>query len=852
MSTSSLTVEQLLTLAGENPEEAKREAERRLRDGQWGDSVLLLQTLGVAERNLRNPRASVDHLTRALEVHGEAGDPNREWLLRVDVAASLADLGDPEQGLLVLGGDGGPDQQILESMADTPLARTEHGRGLMLQRIGRLGPAWQAYVRARDVYERIGHHLGVGQINANLSVLATHQGLIDEALALSVAAEEAYTSAGNDWWVAHTILNRGWTYGCSGNIPKALELLSQAEHRFLAMGIPDGLRLVTRAEVLLRAGLYDAARTDLLKAVDEFDRSDLGIDAAEALILAAESAEMAEDVTEAIRLAETAVDRLRDQNRPGWAAAAVATAFAIRCRSRIYDGDIQSDVERIADDLRAAGKQPSIPTVRLSAALALLEQGNKWAAEQQIELVDSGAMTRDGRALAALVTARLHEVNDDLDRALGALDQGFTNLQDELQLFGGVDIAAMAAAAVVRVVDQAKRLLATSTRSEDYLLWADRGRQIATWRWPRIYDEELEQLLKQARALALGGASGRSEADDRALVALRKNIEELRWQQHRQLDPIKQDFSVRPKWSTTLIDISEVDERWVVVLADGGHVTHHIVDVDRSSVQALVRLGRLYQTSPPSMQRQMMDQMRSSAAVIDELISERLPRDHEQPVLIGIDESLLDIPWSILRSLWERPYSILPTHRYLADRSRAVSTAEGVSVLVGPGLASGAAEVHSIARADEVGPAPADFESLASALDRRIVHIAAHGGPEPNNPLFNWLEFEFGRVFLHDLMFVDIAPETVVLAACYAGQSQRFGAGGSGSFANGFLGVGSRWVVSASTALRDDPHMIEFAAAVVNEIARGVDAPTALARVRRAQASPTSNPAAIAFTCYGG
>ncbi|MDH5520002.1 MAG: hypothetical protein OEZ14_05655, partial [Acidimicrobiia bacterium] len=78
------------------------------------------------------------------------------------------------------------------------------------------------------------------------------------------------------------------------------------------------------------------------------------------------------------------------------------------------------------------------------------------------------------------------------------------------------------------------------------------------------------------------------------------------------------------------------------------------------------------------------------------------------------------------------------------------------------------------------------------------------------------------------------------------------GAGGSASFANGFLGVGSRWVVAASTALADDRNLIDFASSVLHDVVDGISPPVALARARLAAPGGATNPAALAFTCYGG
>ena len=62
---------------------------------------------------------------------------------------------------------------------------------------------------------------------------------------------------------------------------------------------------------------------------------------------------------------------------------------------------------------------------------------------------------------------------------------------------------------------------------------------------------------------------------------------------------------------------------------------------------------------------------------------------------------------------------------------------------------------------------PADLLDAASGAD--LLHVAAHGTHDVENPLFSSLELTDGLVFGHDLTRLSTAPRHVVLSACDLG-----------------------------------------------------------------------------------
>ena len=859
-----MTPVDLLVLAGSNPRAALAKAPDIEAEASPRDRAIVLQAQGVAHWHLRNMEQSISLLTTA-EQEVDPADSDRVWLIRADLAGAYSDVGEPQRGLDLLRGAESESTADGERLSPAALGRVAHIRGLLYQRMGRASDAVACYRRALPFYDAAGDVMGLGHVSTNLAILETHDGNIDEALALADRAKHAYESVGQEWWVAATMANQGWITGCGGDLPQALRLLSESDRLLIDLDGPDGVRHVIRAEVLLRAGLFAEAGRCLGDAVAFFEEKGQTTDQSEALILAAQAAELDGGHTLAAELAREASAILDAQERPGWAAAAKAVMFGIQCRAGEPPADVAAEAESLMARLSDAGRHAQISMVLINTAWAYVQAGVSSEARRMLERVERKGLLSDAVALLALTEAGLLELEERTEQALDVLENGFRHLESELALLGGIDVAALAASSVANIVESAKRILADDGDRALFLRWADRGRQIATWRWPRLEDPNLSRLLNRARALVSESGGILDDEQTATLATIRDEIRDLRWQQAGHRIDVEPSGRIAVEAGTTLIDLTAADGVWHVSRlsvpseADGAPgppaITGGRASFDSEAVTAAARLGRVFQTSPPTIQRVLLEQIADALGPLNETLGAQLPPDTETTVLISVDEDLADIPWAALPCLFARPFSVLFTHRHLSLRSSRVSSRRRTAAAVGPGLLSAGTEVGSLdgTGAGSLTRIPTDdFTRFAEGLDHRVVHIAAHGGPEPDNPLFNWLDFEFGRVFLHDLMFLDAVPETVVLAACYAGQTQRIGVGGSASFANGFLGVGSRWVVAASTALADDHNLIDFASNVLRDVSNGVGPPLALARARADAPGGATNPAAVAFTCYGG
>jgi hypothetical protein len=143
------------------------------------------------------------------------------------------------------------------------------------------------------------------------------------------------------------------------------------------------------------------------------------------------------------------------------------------------------------------------------------------------------------------------------------------------------------------------------------------------------------------------------------------------------------------------------------------------------------------------------------------------------PLLLVPAAGLVTVPWSLLPTPAGRPVTVVPSATsWLALRDRARIPADPfVALAAGPRIARGADELRRAARQWTRSPVPpvrpsTTAEVRAAAQRADVLHVAAHGTHEPDNPLFSYLELADGPLFGHELALLPQLPRHVVLSAC--------------------------------------------------------------------------------------
>ena len=205
-------------------------------------------------------------------------------------------------------------------------------------------------------------------------------------------------------------------------------------------------------------------------------------------------------------------------------------------------------------------------------------------------------------------------------------------------------------------------------------------------------------------------------------------------------------------------------------------------------------------------------------------------------VVVSPTAALHATPWGLLPALAGVPMTVVPTaSAWLRARgSRARRT--GRVLVVGPGLASGGAEVPLVAAdhpdAVVLSNGSATVEGCLSAMDgAALVHVAAHGRLRADNPMFSALELDDGPLTVHDFERLRRAPRRFVLSACDSGVMVPVGANELLGLATALMSVGTAGILSSVAPVNDEA-TAELMVHVHRELDELDDLGVAMQRVR--------------------
>jgi len=174
-----------------------------------------------------------------------------------------------------------------------------------------------------------------------------------------------------------------------------------------------------------------------------------------------------------------------------------------------------------------------------------------------------------------------------------------------------------------------------------------------------------------------------------------------------------------------------------------------------------------------------------------------------------------------------------------------------VAAVAGPGLIRAQAEARSVAAAWSgtalTGPGASTSAVIGVLGTHDVVHIAAHGRHEHENPLFSSLRLADGPLFAHELDSTSRVASCVMLSACEAGLSTSRPGNETLGLTSVLLQLGTRSVLAGVARVAD-----EVAADVMEQthrlMAGGLDSAASLAQ---AQLTVGTDRAPAPFVCFG-
>ena len=222
-------------------------------------------------------------------------------------------------------------------------------------------------------------------------------------------------------------------------------------------------------------------------------------------------------------------------------------------------------------------------------------------------------------------------------------------------------------------------------------------------------------------------------------------------------------------------------------------------------------------------------------------------------VVIVAGGAVSTVPWGSLPSMHGVSASVVPSATWwnrtaslpvlpLRDRSVVVA-------LAGPALRRAEREVDDIAgvwpNGRTVSGSKATVAALADALaEADVVHVAAHGRHEPQNPLFSSVRMFDGLLYAHELGGNGVRATQVVLSACDVGLATVRPGDEAVGMTSVLLNAGPRTVVASVSRIADD---VAHAAMVGyhRALAEGVAPAAAVAAMVAASDEP------LPLVCFG-
>lgn len=719
-------------------------------------------------------------------------------------------------------------------------------RGLLYLRSGRPEES------LHELDEALGHVQDADAIDAcrallNRGVLHMDRGELVPARADLTQCVERAHAAGFDRLVFKAQHNLGYLEFLAGRLPLALARMEEA-----ALSLPGRTRaiaLLDRARVLLEAGLVGVADATLAEAAEIFAADRLGHDLAESELVRAECAMLRGDVDHARALVASARRRFLRRGEESWAVRATVIG-------------LQIDAANLARPTSAPTGDPALRRAWgvLAARAARLEllclrSGRPvWAYVASLVGLEAhlarGPMPDAAQRLAALgpvspgdpITVRLHGRRVRALLALAAGDraragrhvrEGQRDLGVHRAGFGSLDLRTAAAVHGSRLAEMDMELALASGQPAAVLDAAERTRAVvgAVQRVNPPRDPESATLLAELRQL-LDGARGIESlpAADPERIRVRRDALRLKqailarsWHREGRTgeDPNGTTWQVRATLrlhpDTTVLDVAEHAGRLVGVRVEGGGgrgraTLHDLGDASRMREAARrvhADLEVVANTLVPMPLRAAASRsLTRCLAQLDTQMSDVL-RSPDQVVVV-VSGWLGVVPWSMLASRRGRPTVVAPSvHHWRTYAGSASAAPLRLSAAAGPGLQHAADEVREIARlwphatvlAGDDATCARTIEMLGSP---GIVHLAAHGRHEPDNPLFSSVRMADGPLFAHELDAGGGAPGLVVLSCCEVGRASVRPGGEALGFASVLLRGGVGCVVAALAPVSDE------------------------------------------------
>ena len=786
--------------------------------------------------------------------------------LRARILITMADaqveLGQVEQASALL------DAALRASPSVLPVVQAS--RGVLLARTGRLDASQEQLDAAVAGLADAGgsrHNL----VRALLwrGMLHLDEARLDLAIADCETAAELGRQTGLDAAVVIATHNLGLVRYVSGDLPGALHEMTRAEEA--GPQVRPGVRALDRARVLLAAGLLAEAREVAERAERSFAAERSKVELADALLVTAEI----DMVSGAAAAARSAARRAA---RTYAAAHHQRGVFAARVMETRAEGQVRAGLRppsrrraqqgaRLADalagSLAATGLWEDARAVRLLQAQALLEAGDvdgaEWAAAA------AAGSGRPDQPRVPLIATELHTrvVDARIELARGRRSAGLMHIRrglDDLAAFqarfGSQDLQS---ASAVHGRELTRLGLRTALQTESpaaILQWLERSRAASTRlaavrpSADEVLARELSKLRRASHRARLAQMSGEPDPE------LEDEVDDLRRRVRSRSWLVGGSGAVNRPLSLAAVQrrLAEAGNVSIVAPFRGGGRFHALVITARAA-----RYLRL--TKDFGLESQLNRIIGDLNILADHRVLEPLRRVAAASLRSGLDRVADYIAVPIEPHVDDGPVIVAAAgSAAIAGMGRtAEEFRRGVLAVAGPEVLHGTEEAQAVADVYHGSPfdGPTGLLIGSAATGRAVLdaippggllHIAAHGRHEPDNPLFSGVLLADGLLYGYDVAPNPALPAQVVLSSCDVGRTDDRPGGEPLGLVAALLRSGVTTVIAGTSRVSD-----RVAAAVMaayhQRLYKGESPAIALAGAIRTAAETESGPAP--FTCFG-
>lgn len=687
-------------------------------------------------------------------------------------------------------------------------------------------------------------------------LLRTDMATADLGEAAALARE-----AGLDRFAYMALHNQGYVEFLRGDLPAALRLMDEADR--LDAPVDKGIAHLDRGRVLIEAGLVtdawealQTARSSMAEAGLEAEADEVELDLARCEVLLGHGGDAAVRVAPLIERYAARAARFREIE---------ARVLRLEAHAFTSPDDLTVEAAALARDAQSADpKLAQVAGALYAESLVRTGRAGEASAEGVRALSRSTQLAR--RCLARRVAVDLALATGDETGARRTLRAVVDDLRAARRGVSSLDLKTGMAlhASPLAVTDVA---LAARSGSPSAVLAATERWRTATGAMPQVRpsDDPPEQALwTRLRKLRADLRDAEPGAD---LSGIRRGIErtvralrQTSWA--RDLGRTADDLpastaeirgaladrgaalvSMAITGDTLVSVVGRPGGRFRLVTVDGAAAILELARQASADLEALARVSSSMQGS--SLRAGIARSLADTLEALNRALGPALPPGKD-PLLVVPPVQLAALPWAMLPAIRGRSLTVSLAASSWLRHSVVVKDPE-VRAVAGPDLRSAAAEQAAVGstwnQPSDAWSTGQDFRTALASAD--LVHVAAHGRHEPDNPLFSSLLLADGPTFVHEIEGLKLQARHVVLSACRAGRvNVRPGDEPLGLTAC-LLAFGVSTVVAPVSVIGDDLAVATMTA-YHEGLASGLDAAAALA------AATTDAPLlAAAFTCFG-